>query len=58
MLRTPLEASWATRDRTLLTTGVLDAVMHSLADNGKRRETPELDVRYKPADWTFANRDN
>ena len=44
-------------ERTLLTTGVLDAVMHSLADNGKRRETPELDVRYQPADWTFANRE-
>ncbi len=44
-------------ERTLLTTGVLDAVMHSLADNGRRRETPELTVAYKPADWTFANRD-
>lgn len=44
-------------ERTLLTTGVLDAIMHSLADGGKRRETPELDVRYQPADWTFANRD-
>jgi DNA-binding transcriptional regulator YiaG len=44
-------------ERTLLTTGVLDAVMHSLADNGRRRETPELAVAYKPADWTFANRD-
>jgi hypothetical protein len=42
--------------RTLLTTGVLDAVMHSLADGGQRRETPELAVRYTPADWTFANR--
>ena len=45
-------------ERTLLTTGVLDSVMHSLADEGKRRETPELGVQYKPADWTFANRDN
>jgi hypothetical protein len=44
-------------ERTLLTTGVLDAVMHSLADGGQRRETPELAVRYQPADWTFANRD-
>lgn len=42
--------------RTLLTTGVLDAVMHSMADGGQRRETPELDVQYQPADWTFANR--
>jgi hypothetical protein len=44
-------------ERTLLTTGVLDAVMHSLADGGQRRETPELAIRYQPADWTFANRD-
>ena len=44
-------------ERTLLTTSILDAVMHSLANDGKRRETSELDVRYKPADWTFANRE-
>ncbi|MBI5760540.1 MAG: hypothetical protein HZA46_18650 [Planctomycetales bacterium] len=44
-------------ERTLLTTGVLDALMHSLADGGQRRETPELAVRYQPTDWTFANRD-
>ncbi len=44
-------------ERTLLATGVLDALMHSLADEGKRRETPELDVRYQPADWGFANRE-
>ena len=41
--------------RTLLTTGVLDAVMHSIADGGRRRETPELDVHYHAADWPFAN---
>jgi hypothetical protein len=44
-------------ERTLLTTGVLDAAMHSLAGGGQRRETPELDLRYQPVDWTFANRD-
>ena len=44
-------------ERTLLTTGVLDAVLHSLADGGKRRETPELTVKYTPTDWTFANRE-
>jgi hypothetical protein len=44
-------------ERTLLTTGVLDAAMHSLAGGGPRRETPELGVHYQPADWTFANRD-
>jgi hypothetical protein len=43
-------------ERTLLTTGVLDAVMHSLADGGRRIETPELKIAYQPTDWTFANR--
>jgi hypothetical protein len=33
-------------ERTLLTTGVLDAVMHLAAVGGGSRETPELDVRY------------
>jgi hypothetical protein len=42
-------------ERTLLTTGVLDALMHSLAEGGKRIETPWLDVRYQPSDWPFAN---
>jgi hypothetical protein len=37
-------------ERTLLTTGVMDAVMHSLHDGGVRRETPELAVSYPPAD--------
>ena len=44
-------------DRTLFTTGVLDAAMHSLAADGKRIETPELDIKYKAADWAFANAD-
>jgi len=42
-------------DRTLLTSGILDRVMHSLAQGGKLLETPELDIRYKPADWPYAN---
>ena len=42
-------------ERTLLTTGVLDRVMHSLANNGKRLATHELAVRYKAVDWPFAN---
>lgn len=42
-------------ERTLLTTGILDRVMHSLAQGGQRLETPELVVTYKPAGWPFAN---
>ena len=43
-------------ERTLLTTGVLDRVMHSLAEGGKRLPTPELAIAYRPTDWGFANR--
>jgi hypothetical protein len=42
-------------ERTLLTTGLIDFVMHSLADDGRKFETPELKIAYQPADWTFAN---
>ena len=31
-------------ERTLLTTGILDAALHSLVEGQKRRETPHLDV--------------
>ena len=37
------------------TTGVLDRVMQSLAQDGKRLETPELDVKYAGSDWLYAN---
>ena len=41
-------------ERTLLTTGVLDAVMESHARRDDRVETPELDVKYAaPADSGF-----
>jgi hypothetical protein len=41
-------------ERTLLTTGILDAAMHSLADKNRVVKTPDLDIRYTPADWAFA----
>jgi hypothetical protein len=41
-------------ERTLLTTGILDAVMTSKADKGKRIDTPHLAIKYKPTDWPFA----
>ena len=41
--------------RTLLTTGILDRLMHSLASGGKRLATPELSIQYKAGTWPFAN---
>lgn len=41
-------------ERTLLTTGILDAVMMSKADRNRPVNTPHLDVRYTPNDWPFA----
>ena len=38
-------------ERTLLTTGVLDALMTSAAEKGRRVETPHLGIKYQPADW-------
>jgi hypothetical protein len=41
-------------ERTLLTTGILDAIMTSKAEKNRRVDTPHLDIKYKPVDWPFA----
>src|SRR6266545_3816865 len=41
-------------ERTLLTTGILDAVMISKSEQNRRVLTPHLDIRYQPTDWPFA----
>ncbi len=41
-------------ERTLLTTGILDAVMISKTEKNRRVETPHLDIRYQPTEWGFA----
>jgi hypothetical protein len=41
-------------ERTLLTTGILDAAMISKAERNRRVETPHLEIAYQPADWPFA----
>ncbi|MGE3819829.1 MAG: hypothetical protein AB7I30_10355 [Isosphaeraceae bacterium] len=42
-------------ERTLLTTGVLEALLRSRAEGGTRIATPHLaEVHYSPTDWPFA----
>lgn len=40
-------------ERTLLTTGILDAAINALAD-GKGCDTPHLAIQYEPTDWPYA----
>jgi hypothetical protein len=42
-------------ERTLLTSGMLDAAMKSLYEEGDKIETPYLAIKYKPTDWGFAS---
>ena len=40
-------------ERTVLTTGIIDAAMRSLADGDERVATPQLDIGYRPSAWSY-----
>ncbi|MBA4015682.1 MAG: hypothetical protein C0483_00695 [Pirellula sp.] len=44
-------------ERTLLTTGILDAAMHSHQAKGKPIATPELAIKYQTPDWSALRED-
>ena len=41
-------------ERTVLTTGMINAAMQSLAADNRRIETPHLDVAYRATQWGHA----